>query len=266
MKRLSTLCMALALVLPALTLFASPASAKVTPCVQITIQGAGYPADGQRLLDCRRAPVPDHKDFETNLVLSVNGFIHALPPAIQTDLSNKKVTYYVFTLGQDALDTLQIVGGSGPGANETGRSWVIPGQAQNPGLTKPVVSIWIYTPTQWNNGNPIAVSHYPARQNSGTVHHETGHQMDRIWAQMAGLAPAATSLLSQNDILYTHAQAYDIAHLSANERNWINANDKRLLQASELFPVEFAIVAGGGTQQMEDTFVQPRFSCTYRYL
>lgn len=264
-------------------LFAAPANANSVSCTNITISGAGYPADGANLKNCMRHPGTDQSEAtrQNQIINSVNGAAHILNTTKRNQIKNKDVIYYIFSNGQDAIDTLGLQTQS-PKPTETGRSWTIPNSVENPNVPFPIITIWEYTVQQWNNGNPITTG-YQYSQTGGTAEHEEGHHFDRIWAQLLSYQDIPNppqspipATMTNADAAWLSAYQKDLAHLSTTAQNIINAQSPRLNNSAELFAVEFGSRAGGGLGPVinlgggntvsEGQFVKDNFPCTTYYM
>lgn len=266
----------------AAVLSSAPAHATIQPCTQYVpppgTPNTGYPAFTGNLYFCFPA---SRNSNETNAQLlmrnNVAGAFSNITIPIRGNLQSRSINFYVFYNGNDAFDTLQVDTSHGEPpvkSNESGRSWVFLPPNNPTNKATPVTSIFVWTNDQYatlglNTRSPTTGDIPTAQQTqlSGTARHETGHQIDRVWAQQLNFAPASSSLMVNNYTNYATALGWDGAHLTQADLNTMSAQFPRLvdssqnLQRGEFFPELIAMFTGGGALPAEDTFITSKFPC-----
>lgn len=270
-------------------LTATPANATVRTCTQyVPPQGApnyGYPANTGNLYFCLPAP---RNSAETNLQVTIKnnvaGSMNNFTTAIRSNMQSRNINYYIFYNGTDAFDTLAV--NTAPPEvnvkpNESGRSWIFPTNTTN--KTTPVVAAFVWTNTQYSNlglnSRIPTQSDFPTAQQtqlSGTVRHESGHHLSRVWAQQLSVAPLASSTIDQNYVNWTKALNMDGTRLSAQDITDLKNTYSRFavidangnvtgLRGNEIFAELIAMYTGGGAVPAEAPFLNTNFPCAKWY-
>lgn len=235
---------------------------------------ANYPLNGH-LFNCMGLPRNSSEaSYQTAIMNSANAAVAGYGTD-RTKLNAKNVDVYIFYNGVDALITKRIDRtGNSLTYEETGRSFV---EAPVGNTTLPNASslVYVYTQTEWAAQAGFIPAYYNTGAYAGTVTHELGHQMDRIWSAALGYAPAATSLISlntTNQAYYLKALAWDWAAISAANKNTLKQTYFYLFQDpanpvtlnnSEVFAEETAINNGiGRGGSTGKTFINSTLRCS----
>ena len=288
MKLIKTFAAALSVAAIALGALLLPqsASATIRTCTAYSpppgFPNPGYPVSTGNLYFCfPSTTIFTEQQLQLLAKNTVVGALSNWTSAVRAQLNAKHVDFYVFYNGFDAFQTLGI---SSPDpalkANETGRSWVLPNRT--PSLPNPTTSVFLFTVDQWNalQGRTPTTGDLVQKQLSGTVVHESGHQMDRVWAQLLNYTPTATALVTGNTSTggnnYQTAINWDGARLTAQDISDLKTKYPRLLvdptvanpklSFAEIFAESIANYTGGGASSTEDTFITTRFPCGYAYV
>lgn len=257
-------------------LAAAPAQAAVSCPIYPSPVQTTWPKNGH-IYNCMPTPRNSAETALQAQILNTAAIGGNLNTNAKTKLNAKNVDIIVAYTAVDAFAKAGItpgVGGEKPiGAGESGRSWVFTNT--NATLVNPTTAVFVYTQTQWNAipGTPKIPTSYVGSQLTGTVHHELGHQLDRIWAQYLGYTPTATAVITGTAASHFGvAVNVDGAQLTPADITTIQNNYPRLLidpppaspvlNFNEIFAEQVAINAGGGANSAEDTFINAKFRCS----
>ncbi|GEM_PF-3471099 len=256
---------------------ATPANAALScPKYPIPLQTT-YPLNGH-IYNCMPTP---RNSAETQLQAQILNGVNAAVAAFQNkrtnDLNPRNIDIQVSYTAADSYAANQglILGEPPSQAGETGRSWVLPNH-NPPIITNPTTTIFVFTVSQWNAvpGNPKIPTSYNSTQLAGTVHHELGHQFDRIWAQKQGYAPSASAIVTNNttNMKYISALTIDAGILSPTDFNHMKTTWPWMLDAAfnykpnEFFAEQIAINANGGATPALTMFINDKFRCSTWYV
>lgn len=274
MKTFKKLLAAASLVLIGLgaSAISSPASAAVNCPKWPSPLGTNYALNGH-IYNCMPTPRNGSESALQQQILNrVNAAVADFTGDMKTKFNAKNVDIVVSYNAVDGYAKANVTPGSGgepaSSANESGRSWVLGNK--NATIVNPTSMIFVYTQTQWSALGGAIPTSYNSTQVGGTLHHELGHQIDRVWAQYNGWAPAATAIVVNNSTNANYGKAVNIdgQQLTAADITTIQNNYPRLLQNSttlninELFAEEVASVNGGGANASEDSFISTKFRCS----
>lgn len=256
--------------------FSTPASATVQTCTQWPATPlTSYPRDGH-LFKCFPAPRNSNEQtLQSQMMNSVSSAVARLTLDEQTKLKNANVQIRVFYNGTDATQTLGESPSLPPHLNESGRSWVLPGN-NTANLPIATTSVWIFTLTEFNALNGAIPTTFTASQSGGTTNHELGHQLDRVWAVQNNLAVAATALMSFNAtsspraaqavaeaVLWDYSQpGFDWTTAKTTQFYTVDSNGHNAIKQNEVFAEFIAAFNGGGVLPAEDLFLGSNFKCT----
>jgi len=237
-------------------------------------QTANYALNGH-IFNCMPSPRNVNEVSFQNAVLSrVNSAIADMTQDEKNKLSAKLVDIVV------AYDraTAEVAAGlavtpNGTMINETGRSYVLTNT--NATVLHPTSLVWVYAPSQWNSSViPSSLSSALGSQLTGTIHHEYGHQLDRVWAQTNGYSPSNATIVN-NTTNYTYSTAifWDLQHLLQNDRDtmaqqfpqFVQSTNPFTLKNNEIYAEEVAIT-NKGNLPTADTFIQQHFPCSRQFV
>lgn len=256
---------------------ATPANAAVScPKYPIPLQTT-YPLNGH-IYNCMPTP---RNSAETTLQASILNNVNVAVAAFQAkranDLNPRNIDIQVSYTAADSYAANQglIVGEPPSQPGETGRSWVLPNH-NPPIITNPTTTIFVFTVQQWNAvpGSPKIPTTFNSTQLTGTVHHELGHQFDRIWAQKQAYAPTASATVTNNTTNTKYISALTIdagllvqADIDQIKNNWPWMLDAAgALRRNEFFAEQVAINANGGATPALDIFINAKFRCSTWYV
>ena len=272
-------------------MMAPPAMATVRTCKLYVpppgFPNNGYPANTNNLYFCFPTAVAGTPEDQLQLLArnTVASALSGYTTAIRANMQSRNINYYIFYNGRDAFDTLA-VNIAPPEVdikdNESGRSWIFPNNTTN--KTTPVVSAFIWTNTQYanlhlNTRTPTTGDLPTAQQNqlSGTVRHESGHHLSRVWAQQLSVLPLASSTIDQNYVNWGKALNMDGSRLSAQAVSDLETKYSRFaqidpithkatgLKGNEIFAELIAMYTGGGAVPAEAPFLTTNFPCARWY-
>jgi hypothetical protein len=224
------------------------------PCVVWPANpGPDYPLNGH-MFNCMGLPRTSAElQFQSSIMNSANAAI----AGYQNDrakLNTKNVDVYIFYNGADALISKRLdVTGNSMTDGETGRSYV-EAPVGNPKLPHASSLIYVYSVEEWK----AQYGKIPAVYNAiypGTVGHELGHQMDRIWANALAYAPTSTALISLNTTnqnYFMKALVWDWAAMSAADKATLWSSypylmtNSTTIKNSEMFAEQTAMNNGVG--------------------
>lgn len=240
---------------------------------------ATYPQNG-RLYNCMPTPRNAAENtFQQDVLATLNS-------AVAGDLNNNtklklsaKLVDIVVAYDRGTVETKSglPVTPSGMKPTETGRSFVL--RNQNATLQNPTTIVWVFTPVEWVPGTiPSNLANLQEDRLRLTIHHELGHQMDRVWAQTPNnYGPAnATIVENSNNNHFVQALQWDIDNLSPADRSTMN-NDPNLryfvystspftTKNAEMYAQEFAITVGNFPVPPIDQWIFDHFKCSRQFL
>lgn len=194
----------------------------VIPCrAYPTVPGPNYALNGH-LFNCLGYPRSAAElQYQNELMNGANAAIADFTTDQKTKFNTKNIDVYVYYNGADALLGKRIdVTGATVTTVQMGKSFV-EAPVGNPTLPRPSSIVWAYNKTDWETKYATIPKSPSSSAYSGTVHHELGHQIDRIWAKDLAYAPTTTSLISlnnTNEAYYLKAVAWDWVNMSAADK------------------------------------------------
>ncbi len=258
---------------------ATPAQANVA-CVLWplpTNPNANYALNGH-IYDCMPAPRNiNESTFQTDVRNRVNSAIADMTQDEKNKLNGKLVDIVIAYDRTTAESKAGLpVTPSTTAPTETGRTYVFQNAAPN--IQHPTTLLWVFAPSQWNpNVIPSNLTSAQGNQITGTVHHEYGHHMDRVWAQTPnGFSPSTARMTANTtNSNYQKALDWDVANMNQTDRNtmisnpslspYVKSTSPFAIKENEMYAEQFAITVGGNIPTL-DNWILTHFTCSRQFV